>query len=175
MLTIIVGLPSSGKTTWVRNWKLQQPAVWFAEVRGWEYNGDVIWERPDFYKLVEADMRYKTIVIDHQLRIKNIQSITTRERIVEMMEKSDKNWIMIAHTLKGIIDLNIWSMRWGSGFIETADFVLGLEKGSETVRIVHILKQRYMVFDKNIYYYLYMPDYFPTLSSKKFDKKLGGY
>lgn len=154
---LLMGLPSSGKTrlTVSQLFFLPKPIIFFSELSrevlekmdGTLDQTEVILRAPDINELESLDdMEYQTIVIDHLLRVKNINSITTRNRLMETLEKSNKEWIILSHLLKGEQNISIWSGRWTSGTVEAVDLVFGLirNKGRDGDFLkLNILKDRY--------------------------------
>ncbi len=154
---LLMGLPSSGKTrlTVSQLVFLPKPIIFFSELSrevlekmdGNLDKTEVVLKTPDIEGIESLDdTEYQTIIIDHLLRVKNINSITTRNRLTEALEKSRKEWIIIAHLLKGEQNISIWSDRRMIGTVEAVDLVFGLirNKGRDGDFLkLNILKDRY--------------------------------
>ena len=97
----------------------------------------------------EFDMqKYKTIIVDHLLRIKDIRRLKIRDMFEEMIEKSNINWLILAHTLKGkaFEDLDVDSGKYTSGIAEVVDIVLGIGSNYERT-LIKVLKDRQYDFE----------------------------
>ena len=152
-----MGLPSAGKTRLVVSQLeyLPKPIIFYSELAkdvletmdGSLDETDVILRTPSIDELESLDdIEYNTIIIDHLLRVKNIQNVRIRSKMMDLLERSKKQWIIIAHLRKGEQNISIWSGRWTSGTLEAVDLVFGLirNKGTDGDFIkMNVLKDRY--------------------------------
>lgn len=155
---MLMGLPSSGKTRLCVSQLefLPKPILFYSELsrevlanmEGCLDKTDVVLRTPNIEEIESLDDMgdYQTIIIDHLLRVKNINSIVVRNRLMETLERSKRQWLIVAHLLKGERDMDIWSARWSSGTVEAVDTVFGLirNKGVDGDFLkLNILKDRY--------------------------------
>ena len=164
MRVLMLGQAGSGKTRWavsefVRVWKkpvTPLPAKFYSETgavnirriaKEFEANLDKV--DIDEYRPALSDFEYdiqqgyKMIIVDHLMRIKDITRRKTRDKLTEMIEMSDIDWLILAHTLKGVDfeNIDVDSGKYTSGIAEVVDIVLGIGRHYDRT-LLKVLKDR---------------------------------
>ena len=158
MKFLLIGKQGSGKTTTLLRTlnKMKKPIVFFSELpkSGIEQfalaNGvdisdvKIIEPRPTTEIIMAFSNDYNTVLIDHWRRIKNVDVKKYRNEFYDFLEKSDKDFWILAHTLKGAEATDLSNGRWISGLDSVVDVAYGLINFGDE-RIYKILKDRYYI------------------------------
>lgn len=125
---LLMWLPSAGKTRLVVSQLeyLPKPIIFYSELAkdvletmdGSLDETDVILRTPNIDELESLDdIEYNTIIIEHLLRVKNIQNVRIRSKMMDLLERSKKQLIIIV--LLNLMTLKILSplFLWLSSFI----------------------------------------------------------
>jgi len=159
MKTLIIGKQGAGKTSLLIKLLvyMKKPILFFSELPksglealakniGVELSEvELIEQRPSIDAIIGLSQSFETIIIDHWRRIKDADTKKQRNKLYDYLEKSNKDWWILAHTLKGAEPDDLASGRWISGLDSVVDVALGLSK-IDNYRLLKVLKDRYYVF-----------------------------
>jgi hypothetical protein len=150
-----------GKTVFLS----EMPAVNIRKIAPLNPDIDIKEQRPSVDILSVLQERYDNVIIDHWLRIRRISSLTVREELMDIMEQSKANWIILSHTLKGKTSHTLDNGKYTSGLDAVIDIGFGIIRLEEDVYL-RIIKDRYWLFPDR--HFILEPEW------QDFIKNLGG-
>ena len=164
MRVLILGQAGAGKTRWAVSQLtrvkkidlMERPVMFYSETGAinikriaQQFKVSLDGVEIDEYRPSLSDFQYtiqqgtKTIIVDHLMRIKGITKRKVRDDFTEMIERSEANWCILAHTLKGVdfdyIDVD--SGKYTSGIAAVVDIVLGIGRHYDRT-LLKVLKDR---------------------------------